>query len=185
MAVQDRRIRKTKAVLKSSLLSLMGQKSIKHITVKELCESADINRGTFYLHYRDVYDMLEQIEGEIFSEFTDILDSYTAFTSSKEPVLEDIFSFIKNNKDFCSVLMSDRGDISFMKKLLIYIHKIFVEVYGAKTVEAEHYFSFIIYGCIGIIENWLKTDTMETPAEMAALTEGIIRKGISDLIKNV
>ena len=61
MGTQDRRIRKTRAVLKSSLLSLMKEKSVKHITVKELCDKADINRGTFYLHYTDVFDMLEQI----------------------------------------------------------------------------------------------------------------------------
>ena len=57
MGTQDRRIRKTRAVLKSSLLSLMKEKSVKHITVKELCDKADINRGTFYLHYTDIYQM--------------------------------------------------------------------------------------------------------------------------------
>ena len=61
MGTQDRGIRKTRAVLKNALLSLMKEKSVKHITVKELCDRADINRGTFYLHYADVFDMLEKI----------------------------------------------------------------------------------------------------------------------------
>ena len=59
MEIQDRRVRKTRAILKQSLITLMKEKSIKHITVKELCEQSDINRGTFYLHYSDVFDLFE------------------------------------------------------------------------------------------------------------------------------
>lgn len=54
----DRRVMRTKTLLIHSLSTLMKQKNIKDITVKELCELADINRGTFYLHYKDIYDML-------------------------------------------------------------------------------------------------------------------------------
>lgn len=56
----DRRVRKTKAQLLQSLMTLMQEKDIKDISVKELSDLADINRGTFYLHYRDVYDMLDR-----------------------------------------------------------------------------------------------------------------------------
>ena len=50
----DRRVMRTKTLLIHSLSTLMKQKNIKDITVKELCELADINRGTFYLHYKDI-----------------------------------------------------------------------------------------------------------------------------------
>ena len=58
----DRRVRKTKAQLREGLARLMLQKSIKEITVKELVDEVDINRSTFYLHYTDIYQMLQQIE---------------------------------------------------------------------------------------------------------------------------
>ena len=58
----DRRVRKTKAQLRAGLARLMQKKSIKEITVKELVEEVDINRSTFYLHYTDIYQMLESIE---------------------------------------------------------------------------------------------------------------------------
>ncbi len=73
MGTQDRRIRKTRAVLKSSLLSLMKEKSVKHITVKELCDKADINRGTFYLHYTDVFDIEVQIDDFLFRYLDEFL----------------------------------------------------------------------------------------------------------------
>ena len=61
----DRRTRYTQMVLKKSLIEWMEQKPLAKITIKELCERADINRCTFYAHYRDQYDLLQQIEDEI------------------------------------------------------------------------------------------------------------------------
>ena len=58
---KDRRIEKTEYVLVNSLAALMHSKNIKDISVKELCEYANVNRGTFYLHYNDIYDMLDTI----------------------------------------------------------------------------------------------------------------------------
>lgn len=58
----DRRVRRTKALLLKGLISLMETKDVKDISVKELADLADINRSTFYLHYNDIYDMLNQIE---------------------------------------------------------------------------------------------------------------------------
>ena len=70
----DRRVRKTKALLLKGLMQLMETKDIRDISVKELSDLVDINRSTFYLHYSDIYDMLAQIENELFIEFNDILD---------------------------------------------------------------------------------------------------------------
>ena len=58
----DRRVRKTKAALRAGLIKLMQEKSIREITVRELVDEVDINRSTFYLHYTDIYDMLNKIE---------------------------------------------------------------------------------------------------------------------------
>ncbi|MBP3209850.1 MAG: TetR/AcrR family transcriptional regulator, partial [Oscillospiraceae bacterium] len=64
---EDRRVRRTKKLLTQALTELMQQKQIKDITVTELTEKADMNRGTFYLYYRDVFDMVEKIEDDMFS----------------------------------------------------------------------------------------------------------------------
>ena len=75
-AKTDRRIKRTRYLLVHALTSLMLKKSIKDITVKELCESVDINRGTFYLHYKDIYDMLEQTEQGLLEQFEQVFKNY-------------------------------------------------------------------------------------------------------------
>jgi len=64
----DRRVRKTRAQLRKCLSTLLETKKVQNITVKELAQMADINRGTFYLHYKDVYDLLDNIQKDLLKE---------------------------------------------------------------------------------------------------------------------
>ena len=67
---EDRRTRYTRQVIKEAFLKLLEEKEYPKITVTELCRLADINRGTFYLHYYDTADVLDDILNEILKETT-------------------------------------------------------------------------------------------------------------------
>ena len=56
----DRRVRKTKKALRQGLVSLLEKKKLKDITVRELTDTVDLHRGTFYVHYRDIYELRER-----------------------------------------------------------------------------------------------------------------------------
>ena len=86
----DRRVRKTKMQLRQGLARLMQKKSIKEITVKELVDEVDINRSTFYLHYTDIYQMLEKIEEEA---MVDIREAMEGCPKKSFPSLPDFFPF--------------------------------------------------------------------------------------------
>ena len=81
----DSRVRRTKRLLRQGLTELLKEKSIKKITVRELSERVDINRGTFYLHYKDIYDLVDQIEQELFAEYESILSNYTIADLKTQP----------------------------------------------------------------------------------------------------
>lgn len=188
MVNKDRRVRKTKEVLKKSLISLMKEKSINSITVKELCEKADINRGTFYLHYTDVFYMLDQIEKELFQQFQEMILSHEISEDRIEtkPILKDIFTFIAQNKDFCMVILCDRGDMVFVKKIVSIIYEKgyndWINIFKKDNKEIfDKYYSFILYGVIGLIDNWLKSGLKESPEYMAILTESMILNGIKSV----
>lgn len=188
MVNKDRRVRKTKKVLRKSLISLMKEKSINSITVKELCEKADINRGTFYLHYTDVFYMLDEIEKELFEEFQEMILSHEISEDRIEtkPILKDIFTFIAQNKDFCMVILCDRGDMVFVKKIVSIIYEKgyndWINIFKKENKDIfNKYYSFILYGVIGLIDNWLKNGLKESPEYMAILTESMILNGIKSV----
>ena len=165
----DRRIRKTKQQLQEGFIHLRKTKSIKYITVKELCELTDLNRGTFYLHYRDIYDLSEQMDNEIILKFEELLNLSTAE--------------VANNPQ----LLSNNGEMTFFNKLKTIIRdacfKYWTELFSRpKKVETfDYFFNFMLYGCIGLIESWLNNGLKESPKEMAQLASKVMLNGVAVL----
>ena len=75
----DRRVRRTRKQLRECLVTLLKQKKVQDITVRELTELADLNRGTFYLHYKDVFDLLEKTESELLDDFNQLVMKHDAY----------------------------------------------------------------------------------------------------------
>lgn len=180
----DRRVKYTKMVLKESFINLLEKKVIAQITVKEICEDADINRATFYSHYTDVYDLLKQIENELLENVNIyLIQLYQRGPTVDETILtEKIFGYIKENAKLCKLLLSERGDLSFQKKIMILVYdKIINELTDNNKItreDAEYVYSFAITGCVGIVQKWLDDDMKKSPRFMAEmvlkLTLGLI-----------
>lgn len=174
----DRRVRKTKKAIRDALTELMREKSVKDITVRELSDLADINRGTFYTHYKDVYDLLEKTEQELFEEFNSTINSYSAKEVISNPgvILRQIFNFLEKNADICISLIGKNGDISFVDRLKELVRfKFLHEWLGDDYIPNKEYFcSFIISGFVGMIQYWLETGLKQTPQEMTELSMSMI-----------
>lgn len=105
--VVDRRVRKTKRQLRLALMKLMAEKSVKDISVRELAAIADINRGTFYIHYKDVYDLLSSLEDELAEGLVVVCRRHNAKDSEGKtyPYLMELYQYIEQNADLCHVLL--------------------------------------------------------------------------------
>lgn len=180
----DRRVRKTRALLLQGLIQLLEQKEIKDISVKELSDLVDINRGTFYLHYTDIYDMLNKIEDELFQEFNEILDrdlNSEIPTTALNTVLQDIFMLLEKHRDIARVMIGPHGDLAFVNRLrsLVAERSKSILEQAHSSNNDEYLTSFIISGCVGIIETWLNHPSPLPPAEMAELCSHLLEKGVS------
>ncbi len=182
----DRRIRKTKRALQNGLTELMSTKSFKDISVKEWTEKVDLNRGTFYLHYKDIFDMVEQIESEIFEEFQMVLDAHdpTDMKGRPLPLLEDIFEYLKENATISTAFLSNNGDIIFIEKLkdLIRVKSLsdWTILFDKKKADKfEYFYHYMLSGCIGLFTIWLQNGLKESPKEMAIMAEAMILEGIN------
>ncbi|PKK40717.1 hypothetical protein ABB02_00050 [Clostridiaceae bacterium JG1575] len=71
----DLRKRKTRAAIRAAFLELIAEKNVARITVTELSERAAINKSTFYLHYRDLLDLLEELEEELILQIVGAMGS--------------------------------------------------------------------------------------------------------------
>lgn len=180
----DRRVRKTRMQLRAGLTQLMREKPIKDITVRELAQLVDINRCTFYLHYRDIYDMVEQVEQEVFSEFESLVDAHPPAELRNNPLamLMDLYSFFAENSDLCAAFLGGNGDMSFFNKLIGLLRdRIFdfwLQEQKKDPDQFDYFFSFISSGSIGIIREWFARGMQESPAEMARLTEQLVLYGM-------
>lgn len=181
----DRRIRKTRRLLRQCLTDLLKEKKVQDITVREISDMADINRGTFYLHYKDIFDLMEQIEAELLEELEDVLNRHQAedLLSRPSTIFIEVYSLVKDNADIVAILIGDNGDLNFVNRLNEIVRekclKDWMALFCPKTSTSfDAYYSFIVSGCIGIVQYWLKNGMKETPEDMALMTEQIILKGI-------
>ena len=184
----DRRVRKTRRQLRECLISLLKEKKVQDITVRELTDMADLNRGTFYLHYKDVFDLLEKTEAELQDEFNQLVLKHDAVDLKQRPavIFNEIYSLVYENADLIEILLGENGDLNFVNRLKKLIRekclKDWMEVFRSGNAAAfDAFFSFIVSGCIGLVQYWLQTGLKETPEQMAKLTEHIITKGIGVL----
>ncbi|MDR0642835.1 MAG: TetR/AcrR family transcriptional regulator [Treponema sp.] len=172
----DRKTRYTRKVLADSLIELMRDKPFTKITIRELCENADINRTTFYAHYRDPFDLLRQIEEETLGYIEDMLNKYDEKRSKREilEMVEEILGFIANNSKSLQVLLSENGDIGFQKKLFRHfmLKEQVMKYFPKKSIreETKEYWSvYVIHGAIGLVQYWLKNDMVVPVPELARI----------------
>ena len=178
---KNRSVRNTKRRLREALLTLLQKKPVNEISVKELSELADVNRGTFYFHYSDVYDMLYQIE-------TVLNSSELEYKMDIHRSLVKIFSFLGENHNMCSIFFSENNDMKFFNKIKALVNEHLCSLWKhtditLNEVRMDMYNAFIVNGCAGIMQRWLADGLKETPDEIAVLVSsiinGILKNGLS------
>ncbi len=181
---ENRSVRNTKKRIQDGLLLLLQKKPINQITVKELTELVDVNRGTFYFHYTDVYDLLHKTEDRFFNDFNNVLNGKDLKSSDElYPYLVEIFSFLEKNANMCRIFFSENCDMKFfnnIKKLVndrCFAINQYVGEMGGKQ-RAALYNAFVVNGCVGLMQCWLDDDFAETPEEISQILLDIITSGV-------
>lgn len=189
MEREDRRVRKTRAQLRGALTQLMEEKPLREITVKELAQRADVNRGTFYAHYQDIPDMVERVEQEVFQEFSQVMDAYGPEELGRDltPILTDVFQFVKKNDRICGAILSSPAlKEGFFLRLSALIYEKCLREWGGAYALGEmkrpnDCLEFVVSGTVGLVRAWALRGFAEPEEEMAALAGRLIRSGLRSL----
>ena len=169
----DRRVKRTKKLLRDSLFSLLQKKSINEITVTELTDVADINRATFYFYYTDIFDMLNQIQDEAYELFEDVLqgaDECAATPEAFVKYVENILNFCKQNTAIARFVITREYNnnkvLTKIKKLLAKNVPVAKEQY-AQDDPRRFILNFALNSLTGTVVDWMDDGMVIPPNVMA------------------
>lgn len=166
----DARVRYTKMVIRDAFFSLLKEKNVKQITVTELCAIAEINRATFYKHYRDTYDLLEQIEQGMLAHLRE-----TAEQLRGDNVRERFARLLENTREHYQEYMavgSVNGDPDFSRLVSACLYEtagaaVFRKLPELPEEEREMLYCFLERGGSGVLERWIRCGMTEAPEKVA------------------
>lgn len=171
---ESRKTLYTRRVLKESLLELLEKKPISKITVKELCDLADINRSTFYSHYKDVGDMVEQMEDHMVESVMRNIDMEGITSECQLEVFEAIFNELKNNSEELELVYLNPESRKCFDRFFVRIYEFSSKLLKSHFKELDegqikHIYGFISRGCAQMVGSWIESGMREEPKAMASL----------------
>lgn len=171
MKETDTRIQYTKNALKTALLRILKTKPISKVTIKELCEEAHLNRGTFYLHYCEPNDVLKEIEEDFITEH---LGHFSPYMNVKHDtsILSKLFLSMIENRELCLTLMGPNGAPQFTERIKRLIWPTLLEDWRRdfpeyRLEDLELCYEFIFPGATNLILQWLRNPKGLTTEEIA------------------
>ena len=158
----NQRTRLSKILLKNALMDLLSEKgSVTKISVRELCERADLNRSTFYAHYSEPKELLEEVEAELLDATREHLQKIGAENDiGAHRYLLSFLIYIKENDKPFRTLLIDAGDPEFRSKFMQQSIIQFVENLNISfpTDQEQYIYSYILNGSTGVIIQWMRSD---------------------------
>lgn len=169
----DRRVSRTRKHIKDAFSQLLQTKDFEKITVTEIAETADINRRTFYLHYIDVFALLEELE-------TDLTVNFQQKVANDQPqnlyqFQLVILDFLRQHKSLMIALLSNNASHFLAKVMEIALDAGFATSTFKLPEERQYWWNYIKHGMRYVLLDWLKTQRL-TREHMAKLTTQLINQ---------
>ena len=198
----DERVIKTKKLIKTALSELIQEKGFDHVSITDLTQRANINRGTFYLHYQDKYDLLEKFENEVLDDINKNAENHIKsikdidflgedFSNEIKPFINKVFTYIKENYIIMKVILGPKSDMRFQNKIKKALNILLTEkgwdnyFDSQNTFVSKNYFiSYLVSAHIGVIRQWIDSGMNESAENMAEMISTMFFLGPFNSIKN-
>lgn len=181
MQKENRRVKMTKALLNESFLKFLEERPISRITVKEICEDADVNRSTYYVYYSDPYDQLHKIEDTFIREQAVYIDAILQNGEQDDPsftnVINKLLHYYQERKHMLRVLLGKHGDIHLEYDILAFFAERILSYGSSRKLPQEQLqdYTYAASGCFGLIIYWIMTDCKEEPGQLARRISDLTR----------
>lgn len=167
------------------MVDLMLEKAVGKISVKELTQKADVNRSTFYLHYLDIYDMLEQMENEFvetiqgfFHDFFTPLPTsmpLTLFVNISEWLEQDKEYYVKLLRGSASGYIFEELESRIRDEFLTLLYLIFLD---EESLDLRTRVNFTVSGTVGVLRMWVMEGGNISLVELSETIDDILNNGM-------
>lgn len=165
----DVRVLKSKNKLNIAILDLLRTKKKNEITVSELCLLASVNRNTFYFHYKDVNELVDEVRSNYLEVFLKQIKDLTFRGEPIQKVLTVLLESIAYNHDTYTILFNDRNDSVFLHTLVQLALKDAIDDLKLKSdvVTESDINDYIIGGVVSMINSWIESNFELSPKVMS------------------
>ena len=186
----DLRVIKTKKAIRDAFAELLSEKDIHKITIKDIADTAVINRKTFYNYYAGVYAVVDEIENEIIMAFNEALRDVDFKLLLREPyeIFKKLTSIINSDFNFYSHLMKMDNNMSLISKIILALEfnvkKSFSEQISINKSTLDLVFDYAVAGMITVYQKWFNSSRTQSIEEISKSLSIIIFSGVNGLLDN-
>ena len=186
----DLRVIKTKKAIRDAFAELLSEKDIHKITIKDIADTAVINRKTFYNYYAGVYAVVDEIENEIIMAFNEALRDVDFKQLLREPyeIFKKLTSIINSDFNFYSHLMKMDNNMSLISKIILALEfnvkKSFSEQISINKSTLDLVFDYAVAGMITVYQKWFNSSRTQSIEEISKSLSIIIFSGVNGLLDN-
>lgn len=183
MAKEYSCVKRTKKAFETSFTELSKQYPYNKITVKMLCDHAELSRNAFYFHYKDINDLLRSIEDDVVNEIVSLLEMIEKvdFPENVFVSVESLINIFDERRDTVLMLFDKNYSVSFTTK----VSKIYSDFNfryfcrfhtGDKKIKYDFFYMFLSSGFYGILRYWLENPELMSKEEVTQLTYMLIKR---------
>lgn len=177
----DRRIIRTKTAIREAFFALIEEMPADKISVRELCERANINRSSFYDHYLDYPDFLESIEREFAQKMFEQYDGLFTREHNASEIMKKYLHLIRHSRE-TRLLFSEAGGRSAVRIFEETLKEPTITAWrqesGISQMHAEYLFRYINSGGFAVIQQWYESGFSQPEEEIQEILTKMITSGV-------
>lgn len=175
-------VKRTKKAFETSLVQLSEELPLNKITVKQLCERAQLSRNAFYFHYKDINDLIADIENGVISEVEQLLVSLEeiGFPKNVYATVDGLVDIFYRRKDTCMMLFDKTSNsitLRLNEMFCDFNYRYFREYHNTdERVNYDFFYMFLSNGFYGLLRYWFKNYDKMTKNEVTALAYVLVKR---------
>ena len=185
----DRRIQRTRALLRDALMHLIIHKGYDEITIQDITDEANVARTTFYLHFADKDELLFGTMRDIYEELYVAVGGEmpkSFFSDDENDCMAEDFIHVQEYSAFYKIMIGERGSAAFLARVRQYLAEAIMGTTlkdiipeGKESRIPVEMMSYAMAGAqIGVIKWWLDNDMRESPQKISFMLEQLMKRGL-------